>query len=103
MEIFARVERRREWTAQEKVALLAEIEAEGGKVRLVARRHRIAESMLYNWRASRKAASMMMPTPPASPTTIRPICCGGLQPGGTWDTSAMCASPARSTSIRWLS
>jgi transposase len=39
------------------------IDAEGGKVRLVARRHRIAESVLYNWRAARKAASAMMPTP----------------------------------------
>jgi transposase len=63
MEIYARVERRRQWTAQEKAALLAEIDAEGGKVRLVARRHRIAESVLYNWRAARKAASAMMPTP----------------------------------------
>jgi transposase len=63
MEIYARVERRRRWTAQEKATLLAEIDAEGGKVRLVARRHRIAESVLYNWRAARKAASVMMPTP----------------------------------------
>ena len=63
MEIFARVERRRRWTEQEKAALLAELDAEGGKVRLVARRHRMAESVLYNWRAARKAASAMMPTP----------------------------------------
>ncbi len=62
MEIYARVERRRRWTAQEKAALLAEIDAEGGKVRLVARRHRVAESLLYNWRAARKAASVMMPS-----------------------------------------
>jgi transposase len=48
MEIFARVERFRRWTAQEKASLLAEVDAEGGKVRLVARRHRIAESVLYN-------------------------------------------------------
>jgi transposase len=63
MEIYARVERRRRWTAQEKAALLAEIDAEGGRVRLVARRHRVAESLLYSWRAARKAASAMMPTP----------------------------------------
>ena len=63
MEIYARVERRRRWTVQEKALLLVEVEAEGGKVRLVARRHGIAESVLYNWRAARKAASAMMPTP----------------------------------------
>ncbi len=57
VEIVARVERRRNWTAAEKAALLAEVEAEGGKVSLVARRHRVAESLLYNWRSARKAAA----------------------------------------------
>src|SRR3954454_23258492 len=56
VEIVARVERRRKWTIEEKAALLAEVEAEGGKVRLVARRHRVSESLLYNWRSSWKAA-----------------------------------------------
>jgi hypothetical protein len=41
-------DRRRIWSAEEKAALLAEIDAEGGKVRLVAQRHRISESLLYN-------------------------------------------------------
>ncbi len=58
--ILGRVERRRVWTAQEKAALLAEIDAAGGKVRLVARRHRISESVLYNWRSARKAAAVAM-------------------------------------------
>ena len=57
VEIIARVERRRKWTAEEKAALLAEVEAEGGKVAVVARRHRISESVLYNWRAALKAAA----------------------------------------------
>ena len=56
VEIVARVERRRKWTEAEKAALLAEVEAEGGKVSLVARRHRVAESLLYNWRAACRAA-----------------------------------------------
>ena len=57
VEIIARVERRRKWTAEEKAALLAEVEAEGGKVSMVARRHRISESVLYNWRAALKATA----------------------------------------------
>jgi transposase len=57
MEIVARVERRRKWTIEEKAALIAEVEAEGGKVRLVARRHRVSESLLYNWRSAWKAAA----------------------------------------------
>jgi|SRR5690348_144347 len=57
VEIFARVERRRKWSVAEKAALIAEVEAEGGKVKLVAQRHRISESLLYNWRAAWKAAA----------------------------------------------
>src|SRR3954453_14566258 len=57
VEIVARVERRRKWTIEEKAALLAEVEAEGGKVKLVARRHRVSASLLYNWRSSWKAAA----------------------------------------------
>jgi transposase len=67
VEIIGRVERRRRWTAQEKAALLAEVEAEGGKVTVVARRHRISESVLYNWRAAWKAAAAMMQAPVAAP------------------------------------
>lgn len=64
-EIVARVERRRMWSAAEKAALLAEVEAEGGRVSVVAKRHRISDSLLYNWRSARKAAAE-----PASPRLL---------------------------------
>jgi transposase len=51
------VARRRKWNPEEKAALLAEIEAEGGRVSVVARRHGISDSLLYNWRAAWKAAA----------------------------------------------
>jgi transposase len=57
VEILARLERRRKWSIEEKAALIAEVEAEGGAVKLVAQRHRISESLLYNWRAAWKAAA----------------------------------------------
>ena len=50
------VERRRQWTPDEKAALMAEVEAEGGRVSVVARRHGISTSLLYNWRSAWKAA-----------------------------------------------
>lgn len=56
VEIVSRFEPRRKWSGAEKAALLAEVDAEGGRVTLVARRHRISESLLYNWRSARKAA-----------------------------------------------
>jgi transposase len=63
VEIVGRVERRRKWTVAEKAALLAEVEAEGGKVKLVARRHRLSESLLYNWRSAWKAAAASVRSP----------------------------------------
>lgn len=66
VEIMARVERRRKWTAKEKAALLREVAAEGGKVSIVARRHGIAESVLYNWRAAWKAASAALQSEPST-------------------------------------
>ena len=52
------VERRRQWTPEEKAALLGEIEATGGRVSVVAQRHGISKSLLYNWRSASKAAAL---------------------------------------------
>jgi transposase len=88
VEILARVERRRKWTAQEKAALLAEVEAEGGQVRIVARRHRISESVLYNWRAAWKAAAAVMQPPMTAP--FIPL---GVFSGASHRETAMLAPP----------
>lgn len=98
VDILEPSDRRRTWTAQAKAALLAEIDAEGGKVRLVARRHGISESLLYNWRSARKAAAVAMGAaenvefipagiiegrPPANPTLLpSPGPARGQQPTG---------------------
>ena len=63
IDILVPSDRRRTWSAQEKGALLAEIDAEGGKVRMVARRHGVSESLLYNWRSARKAAALTAGAP----------------------------------------
>jgi transposase-like protein len=63
VDVVSPSDRRRMWSAEEKAALLAEIDAEGGKVRLVARRRQISESLLYNWRSARKAAAVAMGAP----------------------------------------
>jgi transposase len=52
------VERRRRWTPEEKAALMAEVEAEGGHASVVAQRHGISKSPLYNWRSAWKAAGL---------------------------------------------
>jgi transposase len=51
------ITRRRKWSPEQKSALLDEVESEGGKVAVVARRHGISESLLYNWRSAWKGAA----------------------------------------------
>jgi len=90
VEIMARVECRRKWTADEKAILLAEVEAEGGRVTVVARRHRIAESVLYNWRAARKAATSINQQPEVSGFVPLGVYAGAAEQG-----PLMPALPAR--------
>ena len=57
------ITRRRKWNPAQKSALLAEVEAAGGRVAVVARRHGISESLLYNWRSAWKAAACAVSAP----------------------------------------
>ena len=65
------ITRRRKWQPAEKAALLAEVEAEGGKVAVVARRRGISESLLYNWRSAWKATASAMRA--AAPVDFVPL------------------------------
>lgn len=88
VEIMARVERRRKWTTEEKAALLAEIEAEGGKVAVVARRRQVSESLLYNWRSAWRTAAALARTP--EPVEFVPL---GVFGGAEDEGPAMLAVP----------
>ena len=57
------ITRRRKWSPAQKSALLDEVESEGGKVAVVARRHGVSESLLYNWRSAWKAAACAVSAP----------------------------------------
>jgi transposase len=74
------VTRRRKWNPEQKAALLEEVEAEGGKVAAVARRHGISESLLYNWRSAWKAAASAVS--PSEPVDFVPLGIVG-EAGGT--------------------
>ncbi len=88
VDILSPSDRHRVWSAREKAALLAEIDAEGGKVRLVARRHGMSESLLYNWRSARKAAAVAM----GAPENVAFIAAGIIE-GVPPSTPAMPSSP----------
>ena len=68
---MARIERRRIWSDADRARLLAEVSAPGGSVPIVARRHGISPSLLYGWRAARKAKTGWMPM--AEPMEFMPI------------------------------
>lgn len=91
VEIVSRIERRRKWTDSEKAALLAEVEAEGGKVKLVARRHGVSESVLYNWRSAWKMAASMRA---AEPVEFVPV---GIIGRGTDEEPKLLAGPEQVT------
>ena len=55
---------RRRWRREQKLAILAEIDAPGGSVSEVARRHALHTSLLFRWR---RELSRRKPFAPASP------------------------------------
>ncbi|MFC4170357.1 IS66-like element accessory protein TnpA [Teichococcus aestuarii] len=50
MEIINGLERRRRWRAEDKLRIVAEVEAPGACFAEVARRHDVSRGLLWNWR-----------------------------------------------------
>ena len=65
MEVITSVQRRRRWSAAEKMRMVEESLEPGASVSLVARRHGVNPNQLFTWR--RLAA--MAPSPPRRPAT----------------------------------
>jgi transposase len=55
VDVITGVERRRRWTAREKLTIVAESMADGAVVSEVARRHGISPQQLFGWRAKVRA------------------------------------------------
>ena len=51
MEIITGVERRRRWSLEEKLRIVAETEQPGAGIAEIARRHEISRGLLWNWRS----------------------------------------------------
>ena len=87
------ISRRRRWTAEQKAALLAEVAAEGGRVSLVAQRHGLSESLLYNWRSAWKPAASSRA---ADPMEFVPL---GVIDGPSERRPALLTAPGRSPAM----
>lgn len=68
--VLVRVERRRRWSDEEKLAILKETTVPGAIISLVARRHGIGTGQLYTWRRQLLQGAMagFVPVELASPS-----------------------------------
>lgn len=74
MEILTGVERRREWSDDDKLRILGEAEAEGVSLASVARRHDLLPQQLYTWRRLFRQASEAQAGSAAAPSmTLLPV------------------------------
>ena len=74
IEVITGVERRRKWSAQEKMAIVAESLAGGAVVSEVARRHGLSPQQVFGWRARlREAANGSAASLDATPVFVPAI------------------------------
>jgi transposase len=88
IEVITGIERRRKWSAKEKLEIVAESFVEGAVISEVARRHGISPQQLFGWRARVRAemAAMAQDVPPL------------FVPAIVDDTPAALTTPRRSRS-----
>ena len=64
LEIITGRERRRRWSVQDKLRLVAEMAEPGARVRAVAARHGVCESLLFAWRRQVRDGVLRAPEMP---------------------------------------
>ena len=64
MEIITGVERRRRWSLEEKLRIVAETEQPGIGIAEIARRHEISRGLLWNWRSQVRRGVLRPELPP---------------------------------------
>src|SRR5690242_461498 len=67
MEVLSGPERRRKWSDETKIAIVAEALADGVVVSDVARRHDVMPSQLFGWMRQFRDAALASIAPPPSP------------------------------------
>ena len=64
MEIITGVERRRRWSLEEKLRIVAETEHPGFGIAEIARRYEISRGLLWNWRRQVRRGVLRQEAPP---------------------------------------
>jgi hypothetical protein len=87
MEIITGVERRRRWSLEEKLRIVAETEQPGSGIAETARRYEISRGLLWNWRSQVRRGALR-PDPPPVFLPVQTI----SEPGNGHDTKYMAPS-----------
>ena len=98
MEIITGVERRRRWSLEEKLRIVAETEQPGSGIAEIARRYEISRGLLWNWRSQVRRGALS-PEPPPVFLPVRTI----SDPATGNDAKHMAASTTAGdgTGVRW--
>jgi transposase len=98
MEIITGVERRRRWSLEEKLRIVAETEQPGSGIAEIARRYEISRGLLWNWRSQVRRGELRAEAPPVF-LPVRAISEPANGNGGTHvePSSATGADPAASS------
>jgi len=91
MEIITGVERRRRWSAGEKLRIVAETEQPGAGIAEIARRYEISRGLLWNWRSQVRRGTLR----PEPPSVFVPVQLLGEPPGAE---PAKCAGSSQAAS-----
>jgi transposase len=70
IELITRVERRRRWSVEDKLGLVAETWEDGKSVALVAKTNGISPSLLYSWRRQASRGELVAPRDCVGPAFV---------------------------------
>ena len=88
VEIITGRERRRRWSTEDKLRLVAEMAEPGTRVRAVAARHGVCESLLFTWRRQVREGVLVAPETPG----VHAGAGARHAPGGGWPVPSRAAS-----------
>lgn len=99
VEIITGRERRRRWSTEDKLRLVAEMAEPGTRVRAVAVRHGVCESLLFTWRRQVRDGVLTAPEMPVFMPVFMPVQVLGTSlaaPGLSRPEPPLAAAPAAS-------
>ena len=74
VEVLTGPERRRRWSVEQKLAIVAEMMQPGASAARVARRYALSTGLLYTWRRLATLGELSLPSAAVAPPAFMPVC-----------------------------